>query len=313
MKSKNASGLSVLVRKTKVVLNDPKVLWIKLLYLCSPLFDDEFYLKILFRSILGYPLDLENPKTFNEKLNWMKLNLRKDIFTKMVDKYEVKFLVADLIGEEYVVENLGVWEKWDHIDFDSLPEQFVLKTTHNSGGVIIINDKNKMDFRQNAKKLKEHLRHKHFFLSREWPYKNVKPKIIAERLLENSEEILTYKFFCFNGKARLLYVSKGRHLGQETFNYFDMNFNPLNIVRKGNPPSEDVFEKPFNWQEMVNVAEKLADPNLPFIRVDLFNVSGRVFFNEFTFYSEGGFGLLFPSSWDLELGRLIRLEAEKRR
>lgn len=174
--------------------------------------NDETFLKIKYRLIMGKKLNLENPKTFNEKLQWLKLYDRKDIYTTMVDKYEAKKYVANIIGDEYIIPTLGIYNSFEEIDFNKLPNQFVIKPTHTSGDIYICKDKNKIDYKKLKKEINRWLKRKYYYLHREWPYKDIKPRIIIEKYMDNklSEEMKDYKFMCFNGKVKCSFVCSGR-------------------------------------------------------------------------------------------------------
>ena len=222
--------------------------------------NDKAYMKMLYKIRIGKKLNLQNPKTYNEKLQWLKLNDRNPLYSDLVDKYEVKRWVADKIGEEYVVPNYGVWDKFDDIDFDKLPEQFVLKATHNSGGIaifkgktnknIVDRDQNIMDLEITKSKFQKWLKHNAFWGSREWPYKDIKPRIIAEKYIEfeKGKSLKDYKFFCFDGEVKALFIASDR--GKNTcFDYFDMDFNMLPIKQHYNN-SKILPQKPYNFEIM---------------------------------------------------------------
>lgn len=272
---------------------------------------DEQYLKLKYKSIFGKELNLDNPQTFNEKLQWLKLHNRKPEYTIVVDKYLSKQYVADKIGAEYVVPLLGVWDDPDEIDFDALPDQFVLKCSHNSGvGMCICKDKSKLDIKKVREELRNGLKEDYYLKSREWPYKNVPRKIIAEQyLLENRiegrEECLTdYKFFCFDGKPKVAYISKDNAL-HPTTDFFDMEFDRLDLKMK-DPPSECPPQKPAEFDEMKKIAEVLSC-DVPHLRVDFYDISGKLYVGELTFYHNGGFGRVSPEKWDKTLGDWIKI------
>ena len=204
--------------------------------------DDAEFLKKNYSAIMKKNLHLENPQTFNEKLQWLKLYDHNPEYTKMVDKYEAKKYVADLIGEEYIIPTLGVWGSFEEIDFDALPNQFVLKCTHDSGGLVICRDKSKLYKNKARKKITRSLQQNFYYRSREWPYKNVKPRIIAEAYMEDTEteELRDYKFFCFGGNVKALFVAKDRtKVGEETkFDFFDENFILNNEIALRNIPNQ---------------------------------------------------------------------------
>jgi hypothetical protein len=300
-----------LKRKIKIVSENPKVILIKLLHFVSPLMGDKLYLKLIFPLYTGYRLNLKNPQTYNQKLQWLKINYRKPIMTKMVDKYEAKEIVKKIVGEQYVVKNYGVWNTFDEIDFDSLPKQFVLKTTHDQGGVVICKDKLSFDYKTAREKLNNHLNTKHYFLSREWPYKNVTPRILAEEYLSFGEEDLKdYKFFCFNGKVKALFIASERQSGKEVkFDFYDKDYNFLDIVQT-HPQSGKINIKPANFSEMISLAEKLSQ-KLPHLRVDFYNIRGNIYFGEFTFSHHGGLVSFHPEKWDYKFGEWINIESVK--
>ena len=301
-------NFKTLRRKITTVINDPKTLFLVPLIKFSYLFTDETYIKLLFGLTMNKKLNLKNPQTFNEKIQWLKLNYRKPELTKMVDKYEAKEYVSKIIGEEFIVKNIGLWDSFDKIDFDKLPDQFVLKTTHDQGGVVIVNDINKLDKNATKKKLTEHLKVKHYYLSREWPYKNVQPRILAEEFLKDDTvgDLYEYKFFCFNGEPRIMYIAHGREKDICYFDWFDMEFNHLDIERRGYPHSNIEIKKPVNWDLMISLSEKLSK-DLPLIRVDFYSIKDKVYVGELTFFQGGGLMPFYPEEWDYKLGSWINL------
>lgn len=276
---------------------------------CSKVLPDWLYISLEFKKHIGYFPNLRNPQTFNEKLQWLKLHDRKPIYTTMVDKFEAKKYVADIIGEEYIIPTLGVWDHFDDIDFDSLPEQFVLKCTHDSAGIVIV--KNKNDFCRDAakEKLEARLKQNFYYSGREWPYKNVKPRLIAEKYMEDAKtrEIRDYKFFCFDGVAKALFIASDRQKEDEEtkFDFFDMEFNHLE-VKNGHPFADPLPEKPERFDEMRELAEKLSQ-KIPHLRVDFYEINGKAYFGELTFFQNSGFVPIEPESWDKELGTWIKL------
>ena len=273
------------------------------------LIPDRQYLKMMYRKLIGKELNLDNPETFNEKLQWLKLYNRKPEYTKMVDKYEVKKYVADLIGEEYIIPTLGVWDRVEDIDFDTLPNQFVLKCTHDSGGLVICRDKSTLDIPEAIKKLKRSLKRNFYWYGREWPYKNVKPRIIAEKYMEDDrdKELRDYKFFCFDGKVKLLFIATERsNKNSETkFDFFDTEYNHLNI-RNGHPNSDKPVEKPQNFEKMKELSSVLSK-GIPHVRVDFYEVNGKVKFGEMTFFHWSGLVPFEPEEWDHKIGSWIKL------
>ncbi len=270
---------------------------------------DRVFLCKKYWCTLDKELDVNNPQSYNEKLQWLKLYDRRPEYTRMVDKYEAKKFVAEAIGEEYVIPTLGVWDKFDDIDFDSLPEQFVLKCTHDSGGLVICKDKSRLDKKAAKKKINRCLKRNYYYSHREWPYKNVKPRIIAEAYMEDTKtaELRDYKFFCFDGEVKALFVATERQkVGEEVkFDFFDENFNHLPI-KQSHPNAEIVPEKPEKFEEMKSLASALSK-NIPHVRVDFYEVDGRVYFGEMTFYHFSGFVPFEPEEWDYKFGEWINL------
>ena len=253
--------------------------------------------------------DLRHPKTYNEKLQWLKLYNRKPEYSKMVDKYEAKKIIASIIGDEYVIPAYGVWDKFDDINFDILPNQFVLKTTHDCGGIVVCKDKSKLDKNTARKFLEKHLKRNYYAEGREWPYKNVKPRILAEKFMEDekTQELRDYKFFVFNGKVRMLFIASDRQSEKEQtkFDFFDANFNHLDLSN-GHPNREEEIKKPVTFDLMKDLSEKLSK-DIPHVRVDFYEVNGKVYFGEMTFFHWSGFVPFNPSKWDEILGDWIVL------
>lgn len=274
---------------------------------------DKIYLKILYEYKMKKKLDLSNPKTFNEKIQWLKLYDRNPEYTNMVDKYEAKKYVANIIGEEYIIPTLGVWDKFEDIDFEKLPNQFVLKPTHTSGDVFICKDKKNLDIETARNKMNKWLKRNYFYCGREWPYKNVKPKIIAEIYIKNKGEVglKDYKFMCFNGKVKCSFVCSNRN-SEEGLNvdFYDLNWNKMPFTRHY-PNSKENIRKPINYELMIKLSEKLAT-DIPFVRVDFYEVDGKIYFGELTFYPGSGFEEFSPEKYDKILGDWLELPKEKR-
>lgn len=270
---------------------------------------DEEYLKKLFYASMGKTLNLDNPQTFNEKLQWLKLYNRKPEYTTMVDKYEVREYIAQKLGTEYLIPLLGVWDTPDEIDFNKLPDRFVLKCNHNSGlGMYICQDKSKMDVGQVKKELWKGLKQDYYLTGREWPYKNVKRKIIAEKYMEDDavHELRDYKFFCFNGRCKCFKVDFNRFV-EHRANYYDPQGHLLDFGEKICPPDRTKnIVLPENLAEMISLAEKLS-VGFPFLRVDLYDVNGKIYFGELTFFPASGFGEFTSEEWDERLGSWIKL------
>ena len=295
--------------KIKKALQDPYYACSLLLNRVGRFVSDENFVKWTYYLTFRKKLDLDNPQTFNEKLQWLKLNDRHEEYTQMVDKYEAKKYVANLIGEEYIIPTLGVYDSFDEIDFDKLPNQFVLKCTHNSGGIIICRDKATLDIAKARKQMKKWLKKNPFWTNREYPYKNVKPRIIAEQYMEDESgyELKDYKFFCFSGDVKYVFVATDRgKVDEETkFDFFDMDWNHLPFTN-GHPNNPEPIGKPENFEEMKALACKLSK-NMPHVRVDLYNISGKIYFGELTFYHWSGLTPFVPEKWDFEFGKCISL------
>ncbi len=268
---------------------------------------DRTFLRLSYRARMGKSLNLKDPKTFNEKLNFLKLYDRKDIYTQMVDKYGVKSYVADIIGEEYIIPTLGIYESFDEIDFDKLPNQFVLKCTHDSGGLVIVSDKTKLDASKAKEKIEKSLKVNYYWGKREWPYKNVKPRIIAEKYMkdENNDFLPVYKFMCFNGEPRIIQTIQNDKQPNESIDYFDTEWNLLDL-RQNYPNSEKPLPRPQKLSDMLGIVKTLANGK-NFIRVDLYLVNDAIYFSEFTFYSDAGLTKFEPEEWDERLGGWISL------
>jgi hypothetical protein len=281
-----------------------------LIKITSRYLSDEVFLRMYYYVHMNKYLDLKCPMTFNEKLNWLKLYDRRPIYTKLVDKYEVKSYVSSIIGEDKVIPTYAVWDSPEEIDWSILPKQFVLKTTHGGGncGVIICKDKNVFDINLAYNKLKKALKQDLYKSSREWPYRDVKRRIIVEPYIEDKQtsELRDYKFFCFDGDVKFLFIASERQTRPEPyFDFFDAEFNPLPI-KQGHPNSENKPSKPKCFEEMKIIASKLSK-GFPHVRVDLYEVNGSVLFGELTFYHFGGVVPFEPEAWDYKLGEYIQL------
>lgn len=267
---------------------------------------DEEFLKRSYKARFGKELDLENPKSYNEKLQWLKLYDRKPEYTRMVDKYEAKQYVAELVGEDCIIPTLGVWDRFEDIDFDSLPNKFVLKTTHDSGGVVICKDKASFDMQKAKERLDASLKNDFYLRHREWPYKDVKPRILAEQYIEDMNELVEYKFFCFDGKAKMILVCKGTaHSGERTNDYCDLALNRFPFTSL-NPNSTGELPVPKELPELIAFAEKLSQ-GIPQLRVDTYLADGKIYFGELTFFHNGGFCKMDPAEWDEKIGAWITL------
>lgn len=278
----------------------------KLLRICP----DKIYLQIIFFKHFHRFINFKNPKTFNEKLQWLKLYNRKSEYTMMVDKHLVKEYVASKIGEEYIIPTLGVWNHPNEIDFSKLPNQFVLKWNHDSGSIVICKDKNHFDVQAALKKLKDGDGRTGYWYGREWPYKNVVPKIIAEKYISDDiekDDLTDYKIHCFNGNPKIILVCKNRFVKSGILeNFFDVRWNLLNVHR---PQTKSIFPeipRPLELDRMLKLAKDLSQ-HLPFLRVDFYKSSSKIYFGEITFYPASGFLPFVPNEWDYKLGKLIHI------
>ena len=274
-----------------------------------PLMSDELYLKLRFRLRMSKKLNLENPQTYNEKLQWLKLYYRKPEFSIMVDKAAAKDYVAKIIGEEHIIPTFGVYSRVEDINWDGLPQQFVVKCTHDSGGIVVCKDKSKLDIEAAKKKLTKGLKHTYYWKNREWPYKNVPRRLIVEQYMEDESgyELKDYKFFCFDGEPKALFIATDRgNRNEETkFDFFDMNFNHLPFTN-GHPNATRTIKKPVGFEKMKEITRKLSQ-GLPHVRVDLYDVNGHIYFGELTFFHWSGMMPFVPEEWDYKFGSWITL------
>ena len=275
---------------------------------CMP---DRLYLELLYYVRLNKKLNLRNPQTFNEKINWLKLYDRNLSYTCMADKYEVRKYISERIGEDYLIPLLGVWNSVDDIPFEELPNQFVLKCTHDSGSVIICKDKNNFDKESAKKKLNEAMKTNFFYQGREWPYKNIIPRIVAEKYMldESGIELKDYKIFNFNGKPYLIQVDFGRFTKHER-NLYSTSWKYIDeqIEYPGNPTV--IVKRPENLDIMLSLSKKLAK-NIPFVRTDFYSICGKIYFGEITFYHGSGFEKFSSFEFEKKLGTLIVLPRKK--
>lgn len=269
---------------------------------------DERFLKIMYYCRMGNILNLKNPATFNEKLQWLKIYDHKPKYTTLADKFAVRKYITDTIGEEYLVPILGVYDNFDDINFDALPNKFVLKCTHDSGGVVICNNKQSFNIDEARKKINKCLKTNFYYLGREQLYKNIKPRIVCEQFMENTtgDELLDYKVMCFNGKSKCLFICSNRSSKDGLkVDFYDMNWKIMPFDRHY-PRSGRQLEKPVNYNKMIQLSEKMAK-DLPFVRVDFYEVDGRLYFGELTFYPGSGFEKFEPSKYDYKLGEWLML------
>lgn len=275
---------------------------------------DELYLKFLLKFTAGYWPNFKNPQTYDEKLQWLKMYDHRPDYTKMVDKIRAKEYVASIIGEEYIIQTLKIYESINDVDLEELPARFVLKTNNGSAnmGVVICADKSKFDLESAKDKLAQSMRQNKYLKSREWPYKNIKPQVFAEQFMEDKAtvDLKDYKFFCFDGVVRALFVGSERSSGDVKFDYYDAEFNHLNIVQE-HPMSGASIEKPRNFELMKELASKLSK-GIPQVRVDLYDIEGRIYFGELTFFHHGGIVPFNPKEWDYTFGSWIKLPKTKR-
>ena len=294
------SGLS----KIKQFLTDKNKRTLYLSYLgFYDRLDDESFIKLKFKAILGYSPDLDNPRSFNEKMNWLKLHDRNPEYVRRVDKYEVKKIIADRLGAEYIIPNLGVWDRPEDIDFSQLPDRFVLKCTHDSGSKVICTDKSKLDLNKTRVSLARWMKKDYSRLNREWIYGQVRHRIIAETYIENDEGYLNdFRFYCFNGVPSFFSIDFHAD-GKNHMNFYDEN---IKILPFGSAEEIPVFDAqvpiPDNINEMLDIARTLSAGH-PFLRVDLYNINGKIYFSELTFFTHGGFFIMYPDqSWDWKIG-----------
>jgi hypothetical protein len=285
-------------------------LWWRVLGRCL---SDRSFLSLKYRLVFKKRLNWDSPQTYSEKIQWLKIYGREPIHKIMADKYLVKDYISKKIGEQYVIPLIGVWDNENEIDFDALPERFVLKCNHDSGtGMVICKDKSKLNIEKAKAGLHKGLREDYFPISREYAYKDIPRKIIAEQYMEDSEtlELRDYKFFCFDGEPKAMFIAAGRSQGEEnvTFDFFDMEFNHLPFTN-GHPNAKVTPKKPVCFDEMKKLAAQLS-VGIPHVRVDFYEVDGRVYFGEFTFSHWGGLKPFDPEEWDYTFGSWIKLPVE---
>ena len=299
-----------ILKRIKTVLKDPWKIVVNLSHKNRfKWMEDEKYLKFTFRAKMHRRLDLDNPITMNEKLQWLKLYDRKDFYHTIVDKYEVRSYIKKVLGEEYLVPLLGVWERFEEIDFDALPDEFVLKTTHDSGGVAICHDKKSFDINKARKKLNKSLKNNYYYMGREWPYKDIKPRIIAEAFMDagNGTSPDDYKILCFNGIPENIMVCTGRESGHVQYFFFDFDWHFLkyNYVDEL-LPDDFTLPRPANLEKMYKIAEKLSE-GMPLSRIDLYEINGKIYFGEITLFPDSGFDNDITYETDLMFGKKLKL------
>lgn len=276
---------------------------------------DDVYLKWRYRFIFGERLHLDSPTGYNEKINWLKVYNRNPLYSKIVDKADVKDFVRPIIGEDKIIKTLGIWDNFDEIDFDSLPDQFVLKSTNGGGGtgVVICRDKTSFN-RESAKKRIESSMHFNWRYEREWVYRDIKPRIIAEEYMYNEDgtDLVDWKIHCFNGEPKVLFYASDRYTPGEKvkFDWYDMNLKHLPVKSKGYENANKIIEPFPEWEEMKEVARKLSK-GMPYVRVDLYLINRKIYFGELTFFHDGGAVALQPKEWEHTFGSWIQLPENK--
>ena len=274
---------------------------------CLSVLPDSIMLPLQYRIKLGRKLDLKEPKRFTEKIQWYKMNYRNPVMHQCVDKYLVREYIKDRGLDYILVPLIGKYDSITQVDWDSLPDQFVIKTTHGGGGVnvVVCNDKRKLDIKEIKDKLQCDRRPvKENTMGREWAYYGLIPGIVVEKLLINRDNpyagINDYKIFCYNGHAKYVIVDVDRYIGHKR-NFYDLNWNNLHVTSDC-PAADKEIEKPENLDEMLSIAEKLSS-DFPFVRVDLYDVDGKVYFGELTFYPWSGYVQYEPDEIDYKLGK----------
>lgn len=284
----------------------------KLIEFVAPILSDRIFIKLMFYHRVGYWCNLKNPQTFCEKIQWLKLNNKRTDFTKLVDKVDSKRFVESIVGNEYIIPTLGVWDHFDDIDFSKLPDGFIIKCAHDSSKGVVVKDKSLINVVSLKKRMEHFQRRSYFMHNREYPYKDVPHRLIAEQFMVNGTDkvLKDYKFFCFNGKAEFCQLIADRTT-DETIDFYDRNWNHQEFIGL-NPKvhqASDLEKMPVNYQEMLEVADKLATAiNHPFVRIDLYNVNGKVYFGEITFFPAGGFGSFRPNIWNKKLGQMLNID-----
>ena len=271
---------------------------------------DPIYLKKLYKAKMGKDLDLNHPRSFNEKLQWMKLYDRNPLYTTLADKYTAKKYIASIIGDKYIIPTIAVFDNPEEIDFSTLPNQFVLKTTHDSGGVIVCKDKKCFDYDKAKTFLQQRLNQNYYRTSREWPYKKIRPRIIAEEYIQSDSiyGITDYKYFCFNGEPKLLYISIGLdNHPTAKISFYDLLGNEMPFHRSDYEPYHNA-SMPDKSKELIELSHRIATHiGSPFVRVDFYAERGKIYFSEITFFPCAGFLPFDPEEWDLKLGEWITL------
>ncbi|MDU2201796.1 MAG: ATP-grasp fold amidoligase family protein [Anaerococcus hydrogenalis] len=309
MKNKVFSNIRNFLINSKIIFKINNILGI------NNHIDDSLYLETKYKIYMKTNLNLSDPKTFNEKLQWLKIHNRKPEYTMLADKYKVREYISKKIGEEFLIPLLGVRDNPNEIDFDSLPNKFVLKCNHNSGlGMCICKDKSNLNIKKVKRNLRRGLKQDYYITGREWPYKNIQRKIIAEKYMvndSNSNEFTDYKFFCFNGYVDCVMVCLDRNSGDPKFYFFDKDWKLKRLNKRGKEaPKDFTIPKPKCIDDMFDIASRLSE-GFPFVRVDLYQSYGKIYFGEMTFYPDSGFDNNILKESDDYLGNLIDLSLVK--
>lgn len=297
--------------KIKSYLKHPMLVFLKLSQNKIIRLSDKKHIELEYLKIFDKNIDLKHPKTFNEKLQWLKLYNREKKYINMVDKVEVKKYVSKIIGEKYIIPTINVYNCFEEIDFSKLPNEFVIKCTHDSGGIVVCKDKNKLDLQETRKKINYFLKRDFYYVHREWPYKNVKHRIIIEKYMKDDlqDELIDYKVMCFNGEPKQIFTCNERFSDGLKVTFFDLEWNRLPFERHY-PTSSLKIEKPKNLKKMLEFSKQLSK-NIPFVRIDWYEINGELFFGEFTFFPGSGLEEFTPEEWDQKLGDWIKLPIDK--
>lgn len=295
----------------KVIRHPSKIIiWLSSHGFTKYIISDKTYLKLMCKQNLGYDINLKNPKTFNEKMQWLKLYDRNPNYVKLVDKYEVRSYLTELIGEEYLIPLLGKWDKFEDISYDALPNKFVLKCTHDSGGVFVVSDKSSVDKENLKKEINKRLKKNYFYFGREWPYKFVKPRILAEEyMIDNTQgELIDYKLMVFNGKVKCSFTCTERFTDEGLkVTFFDREWKKMPFERHY-PSSLKEIAKPINYDKMIVIAEKIAmASHMKFARIDFYEANGKLYIGEITLYPGNGQEEFRPEKYDQILGSWLQL------
>lgn len=294
------------IKRIKKFVGNPKRLFYSLGYRgFFKWLPDKIYLKILFKFQTGASLNFKEPITFNEKLQWLKLNKKNKTYSLLVDKFEVRQYISKMIGSQYLIPLIGVYNDVDEIRLDDLPDKFVIKCTHDSGGVFICKDKKTFDLSKTKVEINKRLKRNYFWAGREYPYKEIQPRIIIEEFMEDKidGQLRDYKFFCFNGEPKFMFIASNRGEGTTKFDFFDMEFKEI-AVKQHYEKSKDKVKKPINFEEMIKLSKKLSN-NMTHVRIDFYEINGKVYFGEFTFFHFSGLESFTPVNYDYHFGTYI--------